>query len=95
MEAEWIAIAGLFVTLVIFLANGAELRREAQRLRKQINIVLRALEKAGLATISRDDKGEPLGIVHFLEFKGVSRSVGSISFTVVPPEHEESSEDLS
>lgn len=84
----WYMLAGVLVGAAISIGvsyyfahrGSAELRREAERLRRQTTLILRAMEEAGLAQLNKDENGEPLGLI--INLSGVSTGRSSASGTL-------------
>jgi hypothetical protein len=66
---------------------GRELREEAEKLRKKIDMVLRALEIAGLVTLNRGANDEILGINITIALSGVQAKMegGNVGLSKSPP----------
>jgi len=69
--------------------GSAELQREAERLRRQTTLILRAMEEAGLAQLNKDENGEPLGLIINLSAVSTGRSSASGTLTEAGEDPEE------
>jgi hypothetical protein len=74
-------IAGALLSLIVsrYYSRRAseELRSEAERLRKQTNLILRAMHNTGFAEITWDEHGEPEGMV--IKLSGAAEASGGMS----------------
>ena len=71
-------ISGTIVGTVFHWLSGRHLRREAGRLQRLTNLIIRGMEEAKLVTFNRDASGEPVGLVferYFVEAMGISDAV--------------------
>jgi hypothetical protein len=79
-------IAGALLSLIVsrYYSKRAseELRSEAARLRKQTNLILRAMHNTGFAEITWDEHGEPEGMVIKISAASGGRSDMSATPTV-------------
>ncbi len=64
--------------------GSAELQREAERLRRQTTLILRAMEEAGPARFTLDENGVPTSII--INLIGVSKGGSSASGTLTEAE---------
>lgn len=82
-------VAGGFLNWLFALRSSRELRREAERLRRQTTLILRAMEEAGLAQLNKDENGEPLGLIINLSAVSTGRSSASGTLTEAGEDPEE------
>jgi hypothetical protein len=75
-------VAGGFLNWLFSLRSSQELRREAERLRRHTNLILRAMQNAGLAEIKWNEHGEPEGLLISLSGVATGRSGSSGDLTV-------------
>jgi hypothetical protein len=67
-------VAGSLINLLFSRQASKELRREAERLRRHTNLILRAMHNAGLAEIRWNEHGEPEGLL--INLSGVAAGRG-------------------
>ncbi len=77
-----IVVGGLITVAVawaFFYVGSQQLRKHVDHLITLINIILRSLENAGLAELNRDEDGNIVGLVVYLELKEALKAVGSLT----------------
>ena len=79
-------VTGLLAGLPFFIASGRQLRQaatslqtESAKVRNMVKLITRAMEEAGIAEFTKDENGDPQGLVFnrvITDYLGISGNVG-------------------
>jgi hypothetical protein len=75
-------VSGMIVSFIFYCFSGRQLAQEAAKLRKLNILIIQGMEEGGLVAFTRDDSGEPIGLVFHSRFLANGASTMSATASV-------------